>query len=330
MLIYSDNAFSKHCGPNGSLECPQRLMGLLEADKAEIKDKYWPMVYKVHSKKYIEYLKQRCRDIGRTNWSCTHCSYTNLSSNKRCKMCNSLMLKEKWEYLGMVNGDTTYINRYSFDAIKSAVNCTCNMIDDLINNKLQGAPFSIIRPPGHHAEKDIGKGFCLINNVAIAAEYALSLGLSKIFILDWDLHHGDGIQKHFYNRSDVFYCSLHGDDLYPHTGKNNETGEGDGKGFNMNISLPRNTNNDVYFHIIESLILSTIQKFNPDLILIATGFDGLKSDPLKYFSLTPNIYPKIINRLKKIGKHLALILEGGYDIQNIPLCIKLCLNELQP
>ena len=327
-LVLTHDAMRLHSGPNGSMECSLRLPVDSKFTQVDIQtfSLYEEFIYLVHSLEYVEFVLNRCDNVGHTNWGCSACSYTN-TNIKRCEMCSTVKPDQSWEYLGTTEGDTTYINLHTRKALEAAIVSSCELSTKLARNEILSG-FALVRPPGHHACKDQGQGFCLLNNTAIAAEAALSSGAKRVYVFDWDLHHGNGIQDQFYRRNDVFYCSIHGDSIYPHSGKRDEKGDGPGFNFNLNIPLPKDTTNKTYFKHFISYVIPSIVKFNPDLILIAAGFDGLKSDPINFFHLTPDIYPAMIKELKLVCPKLGLILEGGYDTSNIKSCIDLCISAL--
>jgi acetoin utilization deacetylase AcuC-like enzyme len=192
-------------------------------------------------------------------------------------------------------------------------------IDQIITGQLDNA-FTAVRPPGHHAEKDRAMGFCLFNNVAIAAQYAIKKhGLNKIFIFDWDVHHGNGTQHSFYSDPSVYYSSIHQYPFYPGTGSEDETGTGDGLGSTLNFPLDAFTGDSVYLDIIKNKLIPKIQSFRPDLIIISAGFDAHKDDPLAQINLESKDYYTLTKRILSLAKELCegkvvSILEGGYDL----------------
>lgn len=179
--------------------------------------------------------------------------------------------------------------------------------------------FCAVRPPGHHAEHDRAMGFCLFNNVAIAARYAREQkGLSRIFIFDWDVHHGNGTQHSFYSDPTVYYSSVHQYPFYPGTGGESETGAGDGLGTTLNFPLPPYSDDDDYLELVENRLIPEMFRFKPDLIILSAGFDAHKDDPLANMRLTTECYGKmtrlILDAAREICKgRLVSILEGGYN-----------------
>ena len=181
-------------------------------------------------------------------------------------------------------------------------------------------PFALGRPPGHHAFSDNATGFCLLNNVAIAAEGILSSeSIERVGILDWDVHHGNGTQDIFYNRSDVGFVSIHQADLYPGTGTLEELGTGPGDGTTLNIPLEAGAGTESYLAVLDELIDPWFRRFDPDLLLASVGFDAHKVDPISQMGLTTEGYGLLTERSLALADTLDIgvgfVLEGGYDLE---------------
>jgi acetoin utilization deacetylase AcuC-like enzyme len=224
-----------------------------------------------------------------------------------------------------LNADTG-VNEFSFDAAVLAVGAAMTGVDCVMNGNADFA-FCAVRPPGHHAEHNESMGFCLFNNAVIAARYAqIQYKLERIFILDWDVHHGNGTQHSFESDPTVFYCSLHQWPLYPGTGSAFEKGVDAGKGFTLNIPLPAGSDDQIYIKQFHEAILPAIDQFQPELILISAGFDAHSDDPLAMMELSTSGFGEmtrlIINAASKHcqGKIVSL-LEGGYNIQSLSASI---------
>ncbi len=186
--------------------------------------------------------------------------------------------------------------------------------------------FALCRPPGHHATPGRGMGFCLLNNIAIAAEYLIQLGGAKrLAIVDYDLHHGNGTQEIFWRRGDVFYISTHQSPLYPGSGDLDEIGAGEGEGATANFPLPPGTGDQGFHELLEGCILPLIDRFQPEMILVSFGFDPHWRDLLGHLQLSAKGYGELIAGLVRWADQncqgrLALFLEGGYDLEAAAAC----------
>jgi acetoin utilization deacetylase AcuC-like enzyme len=194
--------------------------------------------------------------------------------------------------------------------------------------------FALTRPPGHHAMRGQGMGFCLLNNIAIAAEYLIQeKQVKRLAIIDIDLHHGNGTQDIFYNRDDVFYVSTHQSPFYPGTGKVDETGVGQGEGWTANFPLPPGSGDTAFLTILSELIIPLLDLKKPEMILVSYGFDSHWLDPLGQLLVTAECYRKMIRILCDWAKvncedRLALILEGGYDLKAAKVCSQAVANAM--
>jgi acetoin utilization deacetylase AcuC-like enzyme len=226
---------------------------------------------------------------------------------------------------GWLDGDTPVSPR-SYDAALKSAGAALEGLERIFSGDA-GNAFCLVRPPGHHALAMRGMGFCLFNNNAIAARFALDkYDIKRIFILDWDAHHGNGLQDIFYDDPRVLYVSLHQYPHYPGTGSYDEVGGGEGEGYIVNFPLPPRSGDDVYLAAFDEIILPIARQYEPQLVLISAGYDGHFSDPLCSMSLTSNAFAEMTIRLLGFaeefcsGKMLAS-LEGGYNLAGIAASI---------
>jgi acetoin utilization deacetylase AcuC-like enzyme len=178
---------------------------------------------------------------------------------------------------------------------------------------------ALVRPPGHHAETDRAMGFCLHNNVAVAAAAALAAGLRRIAIVDYDVHHGNGTQHSFYRDPRVLFVSAHQYPFYPGTGAAGETGEGDGRGFTVNVPLESGCTDGDYALVCDRVIVPLLDEFAPELVLVSAGFDAHERDPLAHMRMSAAGFGALTARLaaaadRHAGGRLLLVTEGGYDL----------------
>jgi acetoin utilization deacetylase AcuC-like enzyme len=180
-------------------------------------------------------------------------------------------------------------------------------------------PFSIGRPPGHHAITDDAMGFCFINNAAVAARAVITSGLAETAaIIDWDVHHGNGIQDIFYSDDDIYYASIHEAGLYPGTGEIEETGDGDAAGTTLNLPLPAGAGDPEYRVAFEEVIVPLLEDYGPDLLLISAGFDAHRHDPISRMRVSTEGYGYLTTIVRSLADNtdagLGFVLEGGYSL----------------
>jgi histone deacetylase 6 len=189
--------------------------------------------------------------------------------------------------------------------------------------------FALLRPPGHHAEADRAMGFCLFNNVAVAAAAARKDGARRILIVDWDLHHGNGTQHSFWNDPDVLYFSTHQYPFYPGTGAVDETGGPDARGRTVNVPWPSGCGDAEFLAAFDRVLLPMAAEFGPDLVLVSCGFDAAAGDPLGGMRVSPAGFALLTARLTRLARgRLVLALEGGYNLTAIARSAEACLRVL--
>jgi acetoin utilization deacetylase AcuC-like enzyme len=215
--------------------------------------------------------------------------------------------------------DLTPVVAASFEAAMWAAGAAITAVDAVLDRKADNA-FALVRPPGHHAEPERAMGFCLFNNVAVAAEHARRVrGLGRVLVLDWDVHHGNGTQAAFYRDPGVLFISLHQHQHYPlDTGLPERHGEGEGRGFNINLSLSPGLSDQDYAHAFERIVEPAAEQFRPELILVSSGFDAHFADPWSHMLLTQDGFRDLAKRTlgladRLCGGRLVALLEGGYN-----------------
>ena len=218
-------------------------------------------------------------------------------------------------------GDTE-IDCRSWDAAVHAVGGVLNAVDAVVNGHARNA-FCVVRPPGHHATASRGMGFCILNNVALAAKYAQKRhGLERVLIVDWDVHHGNGTQEIFYSDPSVFFFSTHQWPLYPGTGRADETGDGAGRGTTMNFPFPAGSGRAEILGAVENSLMPAADRFRPDIVLISAGFDSRTGDRLGGFTLADDDFIGLTRRTMEIaerhaGGRVVSVLEGGYTLEGL-------------
>ena len=291
MHIYSDPASERHVNRMASVEAPERfpaaLGGVEEAEKAGVQVEWHPCrpapeatLAAVHAPGYLEQLERISAQGG-----------------------------------GYLNLDTA-LNHASWEAATLASGAAIGAVDSALSGK---PAFAIARPPGHHAGRAYGMGFCLLNNVAIAAEHARSREVERIAILDWDVHHGNGTQDIFYADAGVLYLSVHQSPFYPGTGAAREVGKGEGAGFTANVPLPARSGEDLYAEAFAGFFVPILREFRPGLILVSAGYDAHSADLLGGMRLQSDSYGRFAAQLAAVSREvgatpLVLLLEGGYNL----------------
>lgn len=248
------------------------------------------------------------------------------------------------DYIALVQA-TSKVNRYALDGdtVTSqdsfgvgllAVGGFLRLLDAIACGDLENG-FALVRPPGHHALKDRGMGFCLFNTAAIGAHYVKQrYGAKRIFIMDWDVHHGNGTQAAFYHDSSVLYMSTHQYPYYPGTGAIDEVGEGAGEGFTVNVPLPPGCGDGEYLRLFKEIVLPIGSRYRPDWILVSAGFDPHQRDPLGGMNVTERGFATMAATLLELAAEhtsgkIAFLLEGGYDLTALKSSVAGVLEQMR-
>lgn len=300
--LVDDPSFERHDTGGSHPESPRRLQAIRERlQRDHLYEQFQPItgapagdvqLRRVHDPAYLERLQQACS--GR---------YRFLDSRE------------------------TPICPESFEIAQRAAGSVLAAVDAVMAGKVANA-LCLVRPPGHHASANQGSGFCLINHVALAACHLIEHHkLSRVAIVDFDVHHGNGTQEIFQRRSDVLFISLHGHptQLYPGTGFGWETGKGEGKGFTLNLPIEAGADDAVYLALTDLRVLPALHQFEPQFILLSSGFDAAADDPLADMKMSPEGYAALTRKLMQAAdRHcdgsLVSVLEGGYNLRSLAEC----------
>ena len=289
--VYSDPASKRHVNDLAGVESPERfpaaLAGVERAEQSGIPVEWRPCrpaqreaLAAVHDPAYLDHLREMSAAGG-----------------------------------GYLSLDTA-VGAGSWEAASLASGAACSAVESALAGE---TAFAIARPPGHHAGRDYGMGFCLTNHAAVAAGHALSRGLERVAILDWDVHHGNGTQDIFYGDASVLYLSVHQSPFYPGTGAVGEVGEGEGLGFTVNVPLPAGSGEDLYTAAFAGVFLPVLREFGPGMILVSAGFDAHVDDLLGGMDLRSDSFGHFAALISDLSSELggappAFVLEGGYNL----------------
>lgn len=229
---------------------------------------------------------------------------------------------------GVLDGGDTYATADSYEQAKLAAGSCCLAVDHIMNGRAQNG-FALVRPPGHHAEIDHAGGFCLFNNIAVAARHAqVKLGVQRVFILDFDVHHGNGTQNIFFEDDTVLFASMHlfAPFFYPGIGGLHEVGTRKGKGYTVNVPFPPGVGDRGYLRVLQEYIGPMARNFQPEIMLVSIGFDAHWQDPLAMASLSLTGYALFVQALVNLANsvcngRLLFVLEGGYKLDVLTLGI---------
>jgi acetoin utilization deacetylase AcuC-like enzyme len=291
LRVYSDPASERHVNQLAAVESPARfpaaLAGVERAEREGAPVEWRPCspadeedLARVHVPAYLDHLK---------SLSAQGAGYLSLD---------------------------TALNEHSWEAASLASGAAVAAVESALSGE---AAFAVARPPGHHAGRATGMGFCLLNHVAVGAGHARWLGVGRVAILDWDVHHGNGTQDIFYEDGEVLYLSAHQSPFYPGTGWADEVGEGEGKGLTVNVPLPAGSGEDVYVAAFAGVFLPVLREFRPALVLISAGYDAHRADPLGGMALEAASFGRFAAALASLAREIgaappAIVLEGGYNL----------------
>ena len=305
MLLY-DSIFLEH-ETGGHPECPARLQSVWEhlgetglAQQCTMSS--WPLataeqLSRVHDLGYVQAVKQFAEQRG-----------------------------------GRIEADTV-VSPLSYHVALQASGAVCHAVEQVVDGTQPNA-LCLLRPPGHHARPANAMGFCLFNHVAVGARHAIdTLGLSRVLIVDWDVHHGNGTQESFYEDEQVGFFSIHRFPFYPGSGDVDETGSGAGIGTTMNVAVEFGTPRDVYLTAFRAALEELARKIQPELVMISAGFDAHRSDPIGSLGLEVEDFAELTGLVRAVadeycGGRIVSMLEGGYNTGVLPHCVDAHLQGL--
>ena len=291
MHVYSDPALERHVNDLSGVEVPRRLpaavAGIEAAERSGATVERRPCepasrdaILRVHTPDYVD----RLRDLSDAGG-------------------------------GYLDPDTG-MGPGSFEVAALASGAACGAVESALGGE---TAFAAVRPPGHHAGADYAMGFCLFNHAAVAAAHARSLGVERVAVLDWDVHHGNGTQDVFYADGTVLYLSVHRSPFYPGTGEFGETGSGGGRGFTANVPLAARSGEDVYAAVFAGVLVPVLREFEPGLVIVSAGYDAHAADPLGGMGLEADSFGRFAALVSAVAGEMgalppAFVLEGGYDL----------------
>ena len=305
VLLVSDPAMAEHDPGPGHPECPQRLAAVCDLLRTKpVAGTGWatpqparcPLIERVHAPAYVDRLDQLRATTARPDAD-------------------------------------TLVSPGSIAAARLAAGAAIDAVSAVVSGRARRA-FALVRPPGHHAEVDRAMGFCLFNNIAIAAAHARAeLGCRRVLIVDWDVHHGNGTQHAFFDRRDILFFSTHRFPFWPGTGDLHEIGTDAGIGFTVNVPLPVGCGDTAYRAVFDELLVPIAEDFEPELILVSAGFDAHVRDPLGGMSMTTEGYGSLCSVVCELADRLCdgrvvLVLEGGYDLDALAGSVRACVDVL--
>ncbi len=304
--IVKDGRYADHNMESGHVESPERILALNRMVEEEIAFSYLPIEPRPATEDELELIHTP--------------AYVRLVRSTAGREC-------------VVLDPDTSTSALSWQTACLAAGGVLRAADLIMEGRVRNA-MALVRPPGHHAEADGARGFCVFNNIAVAAEYLLRRrGLQRILIADWDLHHGNGTQHAFYDRSDVLFFSTHQYPYYPGSGHWSETGEGRGEGFTLNVPLSPGKGDNDYAFIYQELLGPVARQFKPEFILVSAGFDIYGGDPLGGMDVSPKGFGALAALLTRLaddlcGGRLVVVLEGGYNLRGLREGVKAVLEQM--
>ena len=243
-------------------------------------------------------------------------------------------IKAMSQTVGGDAGELTPVGVDSYDISRMSVGGVIEAVDAVLDGKVENS-FALVRPPGHHAMPDLGRGFCIFGNAALAVMHARQIrNIPRVAIIDWDVHHGNGTQHAFYSDPTVLTISIHQDNYYPpKSGEVSANGEKDGEGYNINIPLPAGSGHGAYLAVFEQVVIPALHAYRPELILVASGLDANAMDPLGRNMATSETFRIMTRMVKKAASELCngkvvLEQEGGYSTAYVPFCGLAVVEEL--
>jgi acetoin utilization deacetylase AcuC-like enzyme len=227
----------------------------------------------------------------------------------------------------------TVASKQTYEVACLAAGAAVNAVDHVLDGPAGTRAFALVRPPGHHAERNRAMGFCFFNNIGVAAAHARAKGLSRVAVVDYDVHHGNGTQWSFYDDSSVLFVSSHQYPFYPGTGAAHDVGRGRGAGFTVNLPLAESAGDPDLERAYTKIALPVLRQFKPELILISAGFDAYVNDPLGGLSVSADYFGRLTAALLSVadeccGGRVVAVTEGGYDLQGLAACLRVVVGVL--
>ncbi|HAM50885.1 MAG TPA: histone deacetylase [Nitrospiraceae bacterium] len=296
--FFYDDIFLQHEAPIGHPECKERLLSIVRT----LKDSalFGQLIH----------MKPRKADFS------------------DIEMVHHHRYVEKIRNLGQGYADPdTFVSKGTLEAALYAAGAVMEATDRCKSGEIHRA-FCAVRPPGHHAEPDKAMGFCIFNNVAVGARYAQKIGYEKVFVIDFDVHHGNGTQHMFEDDDTIFYFSTHQFPHYPGTGRTSEKGRGKGEGFTRNIPMGSGSGDREYVAAYHTILPELVRKFQPDIIMVSAGYDIHQDDPLAATRVSDEGIRSIVRGILSFSLPTVFVLEGGYDLAALGRGVLITLEEM--